>query len=78
MRDVNVVSVFLVAGIPSLLFGAAWSSYHWIHSIRYDVFTSTGTVMIGVLAIVLGFQLILQAIVLDVGNEPPAGRSRAG
>ena len=31
---------------------------------------STGTVIIGMLAIVLGFQLLLQAIVLDVGNEP--------
>jgi hypothetical protein len=30
--------------------------------------------MIGVLAIVLGFQLILQALVLDVENEP--GRHR--
>ena len=34
---------------------------------------STGlieTYFIGMLGIVLGFQLLLQAIVLDVGNEP--------
>ena len=32
--------------------------------------STTGTVVIGMLGIVLGFQLLLQAIVLDVGNEP--------
>jgi glycosyltransferase involved in cell wall biosynthesis len=66
MRDFNVVSVFLVAGMPALSFGVVWSVYHWIQSYRLQTFASTGTVMIGVLAIVLGFQLILQAIVLDV------------
>jgi glycosyltransferase involved in cell wall biosynthesis len=74
MRDFNVVSVFLVAGIPSMIFGVTWSAYYWLQSFRLQTFASTGTVMIGVLAIVLGFQLLLQAIVLDIGNEP--GRNR--
>ena len=74
MRDFNVVSLFLVTGIPALGFGVVWSVYHWIQSFRLQILASTGTVMIGVLAIVLGFQLILQAIVLDVENEP--GRKR--
>jgi len=59
-----------------LLFGVVWSVYHWIQSVRSQMLTSTGTVMIGVLAIVLGFQLILQALALDVENEP--GRHRRG
>jgi glycosyltransferase involved in cell wall biosynthesis len=74
LRDFNAVSLLLVTGLPTLGFGVAWSVYHWIHSIRAQVLASTGTVMIGVLAIVLGFQLLLQALVLDVGNEP--GRRR--
>jgi glycosyltransferase involved in cell wall biosynthesis len=74
MRDFNVASLFLVAGIPALGFGVVWSVYHWIQSFRLQIPASTGTVMIGVLAIVLGFQLILQAVVLDVENEP--GRNR--
>ena len=74
MRDFNVVSVFLVAGIPSLIFGVAWSAYSWLQSSRLETPASTGTVMIGVLAIVLGFQLLLQTIVLDVGNEPKRSR----
>lgn len=75
MRDFNVVSLFLIGGIPSLVFGTLWSSYHWLKSISTMVPASTGTVMIGVLGIVLGFQLILQALVLDVANEPGRDRS---
>jgi hypothetical protein len=74
VRDFDAVSLFVVAGMPALGFGVMWSVYHWIRSVRFQVLTSTGTVMIGVLAIVLGFQLLLQAIVLDVENEP--GRKR--
>jgi len=74
VRDFNVVSVFLVAGVPAMLFGVGWSAYHWAQSIRLQKLASTGTVIIGMLAIVLGFQLLLQAIVLDVGNEPRRNR----
>ena len=73
-RDFNVVSLFVVTGIPALGFGVLWSVYHWVQSFRSQTLASTGTVMIGVLAIVLGFQLLLQALALDVANEP--GRHR--
>lgn len=74
MRDFNVVSLFLMTGIPSLTFGVLWSAYHWIQSERLQMVASTGTVIVGMLPIVLGFQLLLQAIVLDVGNEPKRSR----
>jgi len=70
MRDFNVVSVFLLTGIPALSFGTAWSAYYWTLSVRTQVLTSTGTVIVGMLPIVLGFQLLLHALVLDIGNEP--------
>jgi glycosyltransferase involved in cell wall biosynthesis len=74
LRDFGVISLLLLTGLPLLVFGVVWSAYHWVQSARTEVFASTGTVMIGVLAIVMGFQLLLQAIVLDVDNEP--GRRR--
>lgn len=74
MRDFNVVSVFLASGIPLMAFGAAWSTFQWIHVYRTNIPATTGTVMIGMLPIVLGFQLLLQALVLDVGNEPKRSR----
>jgi len=74
LRDFNVVSIFVLVGLPAVTFGAAWSAFHWIRSSRTHIPATTGTVIIGMLAIVLGFQLLLQAVVLDVGNEP--GRHR--
>ena len=74
MRDFNVVSVFLVGGVPSLVFGILWSAQHWLRSLQSGVVATTGTVVIGLLGIVLGFQLLLQALVLDVGNEPKRTR----
>jgi dolichol-phosphate mannosyltransferase len=73
MRDFNAVSVFLVAGVPTFLFGLAWSIFHWVRSAGRDVPTGAGTIIIGALAILIGFQLILQATVLDVENEPGRG-----
>jgi glycosyltransferase involved in cell wall biosynthesis len=74
LRDFTVVSVFISAGVPLLGFGVLWSAYHWYRSWATGVVASTGTVMIGTLAIILAFQLLLQAVVLDVQNEP--GRSQ--
>lgn len=74
MRDFNVVSVFLVGGVPAMVFGVAWSAYHWLQTFSTGVVATTGTVVIGMLAIVLGFQLVLQAVVLDVQNEPRKDR----
>ena len=74
LRDFTVVSVFIAAGVPLMGFGVLWSAYHWYRSWVTNVVASTGTVMIGTLAIILAFQLLLQAVVLDVENEP--GRER--
>lgn len=73
LRDFNAVSIFLTAGVPTFLFGFVWTLYHWIHSYGEDVHTGIGTVMVGALGILIGFQLILQATVLDVENEPGRG-----
>jgi uncharacterized membrane protein len=62
--------VFLTAGLPLTLLGIVWSLYFWYLSWATGVVRTTGTVMIGTLAIILGFQLLLQAVVLDVHNEP--------
>jgi dolichol-phosphate mannosyltransferase len=70
LRDFNVVSVFISAGVPLMVFGVVWSLYHWYRSLATNVVATTGTVMIGTLAIILAFQLLLQAVVLDVQNEP--------
>jgi hypothetical protein len=61
-----------------VLYGTAFGLYHWIANARHHVFTPTGTIMLAVLPLILGFQLVLQAIVLDVQSVPrrPLQRER--
>jgi glycosyltransferase involved in cell wall biosynthesis len=70
LRDFNLVSVLLCGGLHLLLFGILWSALHWYRSYATGVVATTGTVIIGALTIILGFQLLLQAVVLDVQSEP--------
>jgi glycosyltransferase involved in cell wall biosynthesis len=70
VADFNAVSLFLVCGLPLVTFGALFGLYHWIDGYRRNVLTPTGTVMLAVLPLILGFQLLLQALVLDVQNAP--------
>jgi dolichol-phosphate mannosyltransferase len=78
VTDFSALSIFLVVGLPLLLFGAAWGIYHWYRSAATGVESSTGTVMIAVLPLIVGTQLLLQAIVIDVQNIPrsPISNSR--
>lgn len=70
VRDFTAVSLFLIAGLVASLFGFLWGVYHWMNSIQQGVFASTGTVMVAVLPLIVGIQLLLQAIVMDVQNVP--------
>ena len=68
--DFSLGSLFLVTGLLMGIFGAAWGLYFWEKSIRTGIPASTGTVMIAVLPVILGFQLLLQAIAYDIQNVP--------
>ena len=68
--DFGPVSLFLLCGVPLAVFGGIFGIYHWIDSYRRGVLTPTGTVMLAVLPLILGFQLLLQALVQDVQNVP--------
>jgi len=68
--DFNAVSLFLVSGVPLIAFGLIFGVYHWIDSVARNVLTPTGTIMLAVLPLILGFQLLLQALVLDIQNRP--------
>jgi glycosyltransferase involved in cell wall biosynthesis len=70
LRDFNVASLELLAGIALLLFGVSFGLYHWIESVHNLLYASTGTVMLAVLPIILGFQLLLSAITFDLNNVP--------
>lgn len=70
IRDFTPVSLFLVAGIPMVIFGLIFGLYHWAQSIAQQVPATTGTVMVATLPVIIGIQLILQAFVMDIQNTP--------
>jgi hypothetical protein len=57
-------------GLLLMTLGSLWGMYYWYISIAYGLIATTGTVMLAALPIILGFQLLLQAIVLDIHNVP--------
>jgi dolichol-phosphate mannosyltransferase len=68
--DFNMVSIYLFLGLPMLLFGLFFGTFEWVKSVSTNTEASTGTVMLAVLPIVLGTQLLLQAISIDINNIP--------
>lgn len=75
--DVSPVAVFLLFGSVLFLFGAIYGAYHWIWGAIHHQPTQTGTVIVAAVPFILGFQLLLQALVLDVQSSPRAD-TRAG
>jgi hypothetical protein len=70
LRDFSPIALFLILGTLLFGWGVVFGLYAWIRNAIADDFTSTGTVMISVLPLILGFQLILQALVLDIAETP--------
>jgi glycosyltransferase involved in cell wall biosynthesis len=70
LRDFSPIALFLFMGLILSAWGIIFGAYHWILSIATEHVASTGTVMLAVLPLILGFQLVLQAIVLDIQETP--------
>jgi dolichol-phosphate mannosyltransferase len=64
--DVNLGSLYAVAGSALLLFGVVFGAYEWVVSYVTHVGRATGTVMLAVLTFLMGFQLLLNALMCDV------------
>ena len=69
-QDFTAISVFVIVGLLSILFGATFGGYHWIKSMETMQPATAGTVMLSAVPVILGFQLLLQAVVLDIENVP--------
>jgi len=68
--DFSVASLSLIIGLALLLFGGSWGLYWWYQSILTKIAATAGTVIIAALPVILGFQLILQFLTLDIQNIP--------
>jgi glycosyltransferase involved in cell wall biosynthesis len=69
LYNFHPIALFLFSGIFLLLWGIAFGLFALVESLGEDSAT-TGTVMLSVLPFLMGFQLVLSALVLDIQNEP--------
>lgn len=69
--DFNICSVYLMAGVPLFFFGLIFGITKWIYYTRINEFAPTGTIMIAMLTLVLGFQMLLAAIQYDTTAKNP-------
>ena len=68
--DFNMASIYILLGIPMILFGTTFGLYNWAHGMLDQVNNTTGTIMLAVLPIILGTLFLLQAIQIDINSIP--------
>lgn len=64
--DINLGSLYVVAGLLLSGFGTVFAGVEWFQSVVTGIPRTTGTVMLGVLPFLMGFQLLLNALLYDV------------
>ena len=69
VRDFNVASLELVFGLFAILFGIGYAA-HYVTSRVAGQSASAGVVMAAALPVILGAQLLMQALNFDVLNVP--------
>lgn len=70
VRDFSVGSLYLVFGIPLVLFSLGFGGYQWLYHAKLQVESSAGTVMLAALPFIVGFQLLLSFLGLDIASVP--------
>ena len=70
LRDFNIGSLELIFGNFLFLFGIIFGAYKWHTALETNIPTPTGTIMLAVLPIILGFQLLLSFINYDIASLP--------
>jgi len=66
LYDFNIASIYILFGFPLFFGGVIFGGIKWIQYATEGVPAPTGTVVIPVLLIVLGFQLLLASISFDM------------
>ena len=70
LYDFSMGSVYLLIGLPLLLFGLIFGSVEWVSYASRNVPAPTGTVMLATLPVILGIQLLLSAAAIDLQSVP--------
>jgi len=68
--DFSMASIYLITGIPLLLFGLIFGIVKWVDYASRNVPAPTGTVMLPTLSVLLGIQFLVAAIEIDLRSTP--------
>ncbi len=68
--DFTMGSIYILVGFPLLLFGLIFGGIKWIQYASVNLPAPTGTVMLPTLSVLLGIQLLLSAIEIDLRSVP--------
>ena len=68
--DFNLESFHLLTGLPLLLAGLLYGGYHWWWYASRNLAAPSGTVVLSALMIMLGMQLLVSAVNLDLQSVP--------
>jgi len=76
INDFGLVGFLAMFGSVFTLFGVIFGLYHWYLSSTSGIPATTGTVMIAVVPLILGIQMLLQALSLEVQSSAGASETR--
>ncbi|HEX6099548.1 MAG TPA: glycosyltransferase family 2 protein [Thermoanaerobaculia bacterium] len=68
--DFNMESFHILTGLPLLLAGLLYGGYHWWWYSSRNLVAPSGTVVLSALLIMLGMQLLISAVNLDLQSVP--------
>jgi dolichol-phosphate mannosyltransferase len=68
--DFSIASLYIVTCIPLLSFGFIFGISKWIEYASQNIPAPTGTVMLPTLSVILGIQILLSAIEIDMKSTP--------
>jgi len=69
VQDFGATSVLLVTGALAMLWGVCFGAVKWWQSLQTGHPATAGTVMLAVLPLLMGFQSLMQAVILDVQEQ---------
>lgn len=70
LRGMSLASLELPVGLILFLGGTLFGVSHWVESLRSDIPTPAGTVMLSALPIIVGIQFLLAFIGHDISSSP--------
>ena len=68
--DFNMASIYMLIGVPVFIIGVLFGLIEWHDSVINNTTKPLGTIMLLTLSITLSFQMLLQAISIDINSTP--------